>query len=109
MKALDRTTPVGPWMVTTAESGGPGQPDIEIRLSVNGEERQRDRTSEMIFGVDELIHFVTSRVTLCAGDLLFTGTTGGVGNEDKRFLEPGDLVVAEVEGIGRIENRVGPR
>lgn len=106
-KALDRTAPVGPWIATLDACGGPGQPDLAMRLSINGELRQQDRTSHMIFSLDELLDFVDARVALRPGDLLFTGSTCGVGLEDGRFLQPGDRIEAEIEGIGLLANRVG--
>jgi 2-keto-4-pentenoate hydratase/2-oxohepta-3-ene-1,7-dioic acid hydratase in catechol pathway len=109
MKANERSTPIGPWVTTLDELGGPGQPDLEISLRVNGEERQRDRTKSMIFTVDELLEYVLLRTSLHPGDVVFTGTTAGVGAEDGRFLQPGDVVEAEIEGIGVLRNTVGPR
>jgi 2-keto-4-pentenoate hydratase/2-oxohepta-3-ene-1,7-dioic acid hydratase in catechol pathway len=109
MKALDRTAPVGPWITTIDEFGGAVQPDAEMMLRVNGEERQRDRTTNMIWSVDELLEYVVARTALTTGDLVFTGTTCGVGMEDGRFLEPGDVVEAEVDRIGILRNTVGPR
>jgi len=106
-KALDRSAPVGPWIATLDACGGPGQPDLAMRLSINGELRQQDRTSHMIFSLDELLDFVDARVALRPGDLLFTGSTCGVGLEDGRFLQPGDRIEAEIEGIGLLVNRVG--
>ncbi|WP_326731578.1 fumarylacetoacetate hydrolase family protein [Streptomyces phaeochromogenes] len=109
MKALDRSTPVGPWVTTKDEFGGSGQPDTEILLRVNGEERQRDRTRSMLWNVDECLEYVLARTSLGPGDLLFTGTTDGVGAEDGRYLEPGDVIEAEIERIGVLRNTVGPR
>jgi 2-keto-4-pentenoate hydratase/2-oxohepta-3-ene-1,7-dioic acid hydratase in catechol pathway len=108
-KAMDRTTPVGPWIVTLDELGGAGQPALEISLSVNGERRQLDNTRQMIFGIDELLNYLDARITLRPGDLLFTGSSHGVGLESGRFLEPGDRVEARIEGIGSLCNRVGAR
>lgn len=108
-KALDRTAPIGPWIATLERVGGVGQPALELSLRVNGELRQQDNTREMIFPVDELLNFLDARVSLRAGDLVFTGSTCGVGLEDGRFLQPGDLVEAEIEHIGRLVNRVGPK
>jgi 2-keto-4-pentenoate hydratase/2-oxohepta-3-ene-1,7-dioic acid hydratase in catechol pathway len=59
--------------------------------------------------MDELLNYVDARVQLRPGDLVFTGSTCGVGLEDGRFLQPGDLVEAEIEGIGVLRNRVGPK
>jgi 2-keto-4-pentenoate hydratase/2-oxohepta-3-ene-1,7-dioic acid hydratase in catechol pathway len=109
MKALNKSTPIGPWITTKDEFGGSGQVDLEITLRVNGERRQRDRTSKMLWSIDECLDYVLARTTLEPGDLLFTGTTGGVGFEDGRYLEPGDVVEAEIDGIGILRNVVGPR
>jgi 2-keto-4-pentenoate hydratase/2-oxohepta-3-ene-1,7-dioic acid hydratase in catechol pathway len=109
MKSLEHSTPLGPWIVTCDELGGVAQPDLEITLRVNGETRQQDRTSNMIFSIDECLQYVLERIPLTTGDVVFTGTTDGVGMEDGRFLEPGDVVETEVSGIGTIRNTVGPR
>ena len=108
-KALDNSTPIGPWLVTLDEFGGAQQPAIDIELSVNGEQRQRDNTRNMIFPIDELLNFVDARVQLRPGDLIFTGTTCGVGKEDGRYLQPGDEIVARIENIGELRNRVGAK
>jgi 2-keto-4-pentenoate hydratase/2-oxohepta-3-ene-1,7-dioic acid hydratase in catechol pathway len=109
MKGLDKSTPLGPWIVTKDEFGGAGQIDVEITLRVNGETRQRDRTKKMIWTIDECLEYVLARTSLVAGDVLFTGTTDGVAAEDGRWLQPGDVVESEIEGIGVIRNVVGPR
>lgn len=109
MKSLDRATPVGPWIVTPAELHTSVQPEVDILLRVNGELRQHDNTGAMVWPVPELISYVNDRVQLRCGDLLFTGTTAGVGLEDGRFLQPGDVVETEIEGIGILRNTVGQR
>ena len=109
MKALTGATPVGPWITTKDEFGGSGQIDVGISLRVNGEERQHDRTAKMIWSLDECLDYVVARVALNAGDIVFTGTTDGVGMEDGRFLREGDLVEAEIEGIGVLRNVVGAK
>jgi 2-keto-4-pentenoate hydratase/2-oxohepta-3-ene-1,7-dioic acid hydratase in catechol pathway len=109
IKALGGTTPVGPWITTKDEFGGPGQIDVGISLRVNGEERQHDRTGKMIFSIDECLEYVVARMPLTAGDIVFTGTTDGVGFEDGRYLQEGDVVEAEVEGVGVLRNVVGAR
>ncbi|RAV03871.1 fumarylacetoacetate hydrolase family protein [Mycolicibacter senuensis] len=109
MKSLDRTTPIGPWIVTPAELSASQQPELDIILRVNGEQRQHDNTRAMVWPVPELIAYVNERVELRCGDLLFTGTTAGVGLEDGRFLQPGDVVETQIEGIGILCNTVGPR
>jgi 2-keto-4-pentenoate hydratase/2-oxohepta-3-ene-1,7-dioic acid hydratase in catechol pathway len=105
-KALDRTAPVGPWITTLDEFGGPGQPQIDMVLRVNGEERQRDNTASMLFPIDEILNFVDARIALRPGDLIFTGSTAGVGLEDGRFLKPGDLLEGTIERIGTLSNRI---
>jgi 2-keto-4-pentenoate hydratase/2-oxohepta-3-ene-1,7-dioic acid hydratase in catechol pathway len=105
-KAMDRTTPVGPWIVTLDQIGV-GQPQLDLCLSVNGERRQQDNTRQMIFPVDELLNFLDARIELRPGDLIFTGSTHGVGLETGRFLQPGDLIEASIDGIGALSNRVG--
>jgi 2-keto-4-pentenoate hydratase/2-oxohepta-3-ene-1,7-dioic acid hydratase in catechol pathway len=105
-KALDRTAPIGPWITTLDEFGGAGQPQIDMILRVNGEERQRDNTASMLFPIDEILNFVDARISLRTGDLLFTGSTAGVGLEDGRFLQPGDLLEGTIERIGTLSNRI---
>jgi 2-keto-4-pentenoate hydratase/2-oxohepta-3-ene-1,7-dioic acid hydratase in catechol pathway len=109
MKGLDRATPLGPWIVTKDELGGAGMLDLEISLRVNGETRQRDRTNKMIWSIDECLDYVRTRTALAPGDVVFTGTTDGVAAEDGRWLQPGDIIESEIEGIGVIRNTVGPR
>jgi 2-keto-4-pentenoate hydratase/2-oxohepta-3-ene-1,7-dioic acid hydratase in catechol pathway len=109
MKCLDGTSPVGPWMVTPGELGVTHQPQIDIKLRVNGEERQADNTRAMVWSVEDILAYVDARVELRCGDIVFTGTTCGVGLEDGRFLEPNDVVESEIEGIGVLRNTVGSR
>jgi len=104
-KSLDHTSGVGPWLVTRDEFG-PGTPDLRLSLTVNGETRQDSRTGLMRWKLDELLRYVDQRSALMTGDLLFTGTPEGVAWADGRFLKPGDLVEAAIEGIGTINNRV---
>ena len=108
-KALDRTAPIGPWITTLDEFDGAGQPQVDLCLSINGEQRQHDNTRQMIFGIDELLNFVDARIELRPGDLIFTGSTCGVGLEDGRFLKPGDVVEASIERIGLLRNSIGPQ
>jgi 2-keto-4-pentenoate hydratase/2-oxohepta-3-ene-1,7-dioic acid hydratase in catechol pathway len=105
-KALDRTAPIGPWITTLDEFGGPGQPQIDMVLRVNGEVRQRDNTGSMLFPIDEILNFVDARISVRTGDLIFTGSTAGVGLEDGRFLQPGDLLEGTIERIGLLSNRI---
>jgi 2-keto-4-pentenoate hydratase/2-oxohepta-3-ene-1,7-dioic acid hydratase in catechol pathway len=107
-KALDHTGPVGPWIVTRDEFGDES-PDLALELSVDGEVRQRDRTSSLAWTVGEIVSYVSERSALHPGAILFTGTPHGVGHEDGRYLEPGQEVVVTIERIGSLRNRVGSR
>jgi 2-keto-4-pentenoate hydratase/2-oxohepta-3-ene-1,7-dioic acid hydratase in catechol pathway len=105
-KSLDTFCPFGPAIVTADEI--PNPQILTLRTKVNGKMMQDSNTSEMIFGVRELIAFLSHAFTLAAGDLILTGTPNGVGvfRNPKVFLQDGDLVSVEIEGIGKIENRV---
>lgn len=103
-KSLNDTSGVGPWLTTIDEIGA--SPDLEMQLSVNGDVRQQDRTSAMEWGVEELLRYVDARTRILAGDLLFTGTPAGVGSEDGRYLQVGDVVEARIERIGVLRNTV---
>jgi 2-keto-4-pentenoate hydratase/2-oxohepta-3-ene-1,7-dioic acid hydratase in catechol pathway len=94
--------PTGPWVVTPDEVANPD--DLQLGCAVNGEEVQKSRTSDLIFGADELIHLLSSVTPLLPGDLVFTGTPSGVGGTRKppRFLSPGDVLESTIEGIGTI-------
>lgn len=107
-KSFDRTSGIGPWIITRDEFGDQ-HPDLELRLVVDGEVRQRDRTSSMVWPVDQLADFVDQRTRLHCGDVLFTGTTHGIGHEDGRYLRPGQQVDVTIEGIGTLHNRVGSK
>jgi 2-keto-4-pentenoate hydratase/2-oxohepta-3-ene-1,7-dioic acid hydratase in catechol pathway len=98
--------PTGPWLVTPDELPDPD--DIGITCSVNGETVQKARTSRMIYSVGDIIAELSAVCTLWPGDLIFTGTMAGVGfiRKPPRYLAAGDVVVTEVEGVGRLENRM---
>jgi acylpyruvate hydrolase len=104
-KAWDRSTPVGPFIVPAAELGG-AWPDVAITGTLNGERRQDSRTSDLIFGVPELIAYITTTMTLEPGDLILTGTPSGVGaaSDPPRFARDGDVYEVEIEGIGSLRN-----
>jgi len=104
-KSLDHAFPLGPWVVTADEIDDPYS--LNIRTSVNGEIRQDGRTSDMIFGVEELIEYASNGITLMPGDVISTGTPQGVAAfNKKRFLGEGDIVEVTVSRIGYIRNRV---
>ncbi|RAX46443.1 fumarylacetoacetate hydrolase [Arthrobacter sp. AQ5-06] len=94
--------PIGPWLVTPDEFGNPD--DLEIGCSIDGEEVQKGRTSELIFSVPALIEGLSHTVTLLPGDIIFTGTPAGVGlgRSPQRFIQPGETLVSRIEGIGEI-------
>jgi len=108
-KSFDTFLPIGPWITTADEVPDPQA--LGIRTWVNGEVRQDSSTSEMVFGVAELIEFLSRGMTLEPGDVIVTGTPHGVGAamSPPRFLVPGDSVRCEIDGLGSIENPVvGP-
>ncbi len=102
-KSMDSFGPTGPVLVSTDSFNDPT--DLELRTWVNGELRQHDRTSSLIFSIPKLISFLSRFVTLCVGDLIFTGTPEGVGFRNNIFLKDGDVVRTSLEGIGTLENR----
>jgi 2,4-didehydro-3-deoxy-L-rhamnonate hydrolase len=103
-KGWDTSLPAGPWIVPARDLPDPG--DLALRLSVNGAVRQRSHTSGMIFSLQEQIAHISAIVPLLPGDVICTGTPAGVGAGSGTFLRPGDVMVAEIEGIGRLENTV---
>jgi 2-keto-4-pentenoate hydratase/2-oxohepta-3-ene-1,7-dioic acid hydratase in catechol pathway len=107
-KSQDRSTGLGPWIVTRDEFPA-GSPKLRLTLKVNGETRQDGNTAEMTWDVAQLVAFVQVRSSFAAGDVMFTGSPAGVGQGTGRFLNPGDVVEASVEGIGTISNVVGPK
>jgi acylpyruvate hydrolase len=107
-KTFDSTTPVGPYLVSADETGT--APDLEIRCEVDGRVRQRSRTSDLLFGPAELVAYISQIITLKPGDLIFTGTPGGVGQGQKPpvFLAAGQSVASVVDGIGAMLNPCVP-
>jgi 2,4-diketo-3-deoxy-L-fuconate hydrolase len=100
----DTFCPMGP-CIRSADTLADPQ-DLTIRLTVNDEVKQDSCTSRMIFPVAAVVSFLSQWVTLEPGDVISTGTPAGVGNARRTYLQPGDLVVAEIEEIGRLENPV---
>jgi 2-keto-4-pentenoate hydratase/2-oxohepta-3-ene-1,7-dioic acid hydratase in catechol pathway len=105
-KTFDTFAPMGPVVVTADEIEDPHK--LAISLTLNGELMQSSNTSNLIFGVPQLIAFLSSVMTLTPGDIISTGTPAGVGFARKppRWLLPGDEVAVQVEGIGRLVNPV---
>lgn len=105
-KSPDGYGPTGPW-VATAETV-PDPQALALRTRVNGEVLQDDHTSNMLFGVAEVVRYLAAAITLEPGDLILTGTPEGVGvaRDPQRFLVPGDVVEVEIESIGTLANPV---
>jgi len=103
-KMFERSTPAGPYLVTPDEVNAA---DLEIGCEVDGEVMQLARTSDLLFGPADIIAYVSQIITLRPGDLLLTGTTGGVGDARKPpvYLKPGQVVRTWVEGLGECVNR----
>ena len=101
-KSLDTTLPLGPWIVDAAEIGDPTT--LELSLTVNGEERQRAKTSMMIFDIPAIIESLSAGLTLEPGDVIATGTPSGVGfaMDPPQGLKDGDVVVARIDRIGEL-------
>jgi acylpyruvate hydrolase len=101
-KTFQRSTPMGPWLVTPDELGEVA--GHALTLSVNGEERQRADLDDLVFDVPALVADLSNIVDLEPGDVIATGTPGGVGAPTKSFLRDGDVVEVTIEGIGTIRN-----
>jgi 2,4-diketo-3-deoxy-L-fuconate hydrolase len=103
-KSFSGFGPTGPFLVTVDDV--PDRDDLELGCSVNGEEVQKARTSDLIFPVPELVSRLSHIVTLWPGDLIFSGTPSGVGyaRTPPRFLHPGDVLTSYIEGIGELRN-----
>ena len=102
-KSRDTYGPIGPVVASTDSIANPD--DLPIICDVNGERRQDDRTSNLIFDVPALISYLSGILTLSSGDLIFTGTPEGVGAATLRFLGDGDVITTTIEGIGTLTNR----
>ena len=107
-KSLDRSAPVGPWVVTRDEL--PGAQALRLVLRVNGTVKQDGNTRDMIYPIDATIEWCSKGMTLLPGAVIATGTPDGVGFARKppEFLKAGDVMESEVEGIGTLRNRIVP-
>jgi 2-keto-4-pentenoate hydratase/2-oxohepta-3-ene-1,7-dioic acid hydratase in catechol pathway len=105
-KSLDRSSPIGPWIVTADEIADPQA--LRVTLKVNGEVKQDGNTRDMIYPVQELIVWLSVGMTLRPGSVIATGTPDGVGfaRTPPEFLKPGDLMETEVEGVGLLRNKI---
>jgi len=104
-KMFERSTPVGPYLVTGDEVGDAA--DLEVRCEVDGTVMQQSRTSDLLFGPAEIAAYASQAITLLPGDLLLTGTPGGVGNARKPpvYLRPGQTLRTVIEGLGECVNQ----
>ena len=104
-KMFQHSTPAGPYLVTPDEVGNAA--DLEIGCSVDGEVMQLARTSDLLFGPADIVSYISQAITLRPGDLVLTGTTGGVGDARKPpvYLKPGQVLRTWVEGLGECVNR----
>lgn len=107
-KNWDSTTPVGPWLVTPDELPGGVRPTLAIRTELDGEVVQEDNTGDLLFDPVALVEYVSTMITLRPGDIIASGTPGGVGHARKpaRYMVAGQKLVTEVEGLGRCENLI---
>ena len=105
-KSFDTFCPVGPELVPASQVPDPQA--LRIRAILNGEVMQDSTTANMVFGVAEIVSFVSQAITLERGDLILTGTPAGVGMamDPRQFLESGDVVRIEIEGLGAIEHSI---
>jgi acylpyruvate hydrolase len=105
-KTFEATTPIGPVLVTPDELPGGVRPRLAISCLVNGEVMQKADTSDLVFDPVALVRYISVITTLRPGDVIATGTPGGVGHArtPARYLADGDVLVTEIEGIGRLEN-----
>ncbi|MFD9665077.1 fumarylacetoacetate hydrolase family protein [Rhodococcus sp. NPDC059968] len=104
-KSFRAFAPIGPYLVTPDELADPT--NLMMSCWINGDLRQKSTTSEMIYNVAELVALLSAVTPLESGDLIFTGTPEGVGGLENppRYLVAGDLIISEIEGLGRMENR----
>jgi acylpyruvate hydrolase len=103
-KTFEATTPVGPWLVT-ADPGE--QPSFGLSCEVDGKLVQQSSTGDLVFDPGQLLSYISSIVTLVPGDLIATGTPGGVGHArtPPMYLGEGALLVTQIDGVGRCANR----
>ena len=104
-KSFDTHGPIGPWLVTPDEVN---VGNLGVRLYVNDDLKQDSNTNQLIFGVGDIIEYLSAGFTLEPGDVVFTGTPAGVGGARKppEFLKPGDTVRVEIAGLGVLSNPV---
>ncbi len=109
-KTFEHSTPLGPVLVTPDELPGGFAPACTLTSVLDGETMQKADTSDLVFGPVELVKYISTLITLRPGDVIATGTPGGVGHASKppRYLQAGQTLVTEISGLGRLENVAGP-
>ncbi|MCL2582634.1 MAG: fumarylacetoacetate hydrolase family protein [Streptosporangiales bacterium] len=107
-KMWDSSTPVGPYLVTPDELPGGTAPELDVTLTVDGEVMQSDNTGDLLFKPVDLVRYISTIIRLNPGDIIATGTPGGVGSARKppRFLSGGETVTTEIEHLGALVNTV---
>lgn len=103
-KSFEHAAPIGPWIVPAEDVGDPL--DLQLKTWVNGVLKQDSNTSRMIFTLQEQIAYLSARITLNPGDIIFTGTPAGAGAETGDFMKPGDSVTVWIEKLGEITTHV---
>lgn len=105
-KGFDKFAPLSPMLVSPAVVGNAS--DLELRTLVNGEERQNTSTGDLLFGVEEIVSFISQGTTLEAGTVILTGTPSGVamGMKEPKYLNDGDVVEVSVSSVGAVKNKM---
>jgi acylpyruvate hydrolase len=108
-KTFEATTPLGPYLVTPDELPGGTRPTLALSCEVDGARTQQADTADLVFDPVALVRYISTILTLWPGDVIATGTPGGVGHARKppRYLADGSVLVTEISGLGRLENKVG--
>jgi acylpyruvate hydrolase len=107
-KNWEATTPLGPYLVTPDDLPGGVRPTLDITTVLDGETMQKDNTGDLLFDPVALVEYISTIVTLQPGDVIASGTPGGVGHARKpaRYMKAGQHLVTEVTGLGRCENTI---
>ena len=105
-KNWEATTPLGPYLVTPDELPGGVRPALEISTTIDGETVQEDTTRDLLFDPVDLVEYVSTMITMRPGDVIATGTPGGVGHARRppRYLQPGQVVTTAIAGLGQCHN-----